>query len=160
MTDGAALVLLAVGAVGSGVVAGVFFAFSTFVMPALRRLPDARGMAAMQSINVTAVTPPFMLALFGTAIVCVAVAVIAIVNWGEDGATAAFVGSVVYVLSVVVVTAVYHVPRNDALARLDADAPSSAPAWARFLREWTGMNHVRTLGALASTICFVVALPS
>ena len=36
---------------GCGLNAGVFFAFSTFVMPALKRLPAAQGIAAMQSIN-------------------------------------------------------------------------------------------------------------
>ena len=49
---------------------GVFFAFSAFVMQALARLPPAQGIAAMQSINVAAVTPPFMVALFGTALAC------------------------------------------------------------------------------------------
>ena len=44
-------------AVGAGVNGGVFFAFSSFVMPALQRLPDAQGIAAMQSVNVTAVRP-------------------------------------------------------------------------------------------------------
>ena len=38
-------------ALGCGLVAGVFFAFSTFVMPALKRLPPAHGIAVMQSIN-------------------------------------------------------------------------------------------------------------
>ena len=65
--DGALLVLAVVTAVGCGLVGGVFFAFSSFVMPALKRLPPADGIAAMQSINVTAVTPLFMAALFGTA---------------------------------------------------------------------------------------------
>jgi uncharacterized membrane protein len=38
-------------ALGSGLVGGVFFAFSTFVMRALARVPAAQGIAAMQSIN-------------------------------------------------------------------------------------------------------------
>jgi uncharacterized membrane protein len=47
----APLVALTVAAaVGCGAVGGVFFAFSGFVMPALRRLPAAQGVAAMQSI--------------------------------------------------------------------------------------------------------------
>ena len=61
-------------ALGCGTVGGVFFAFSTFVMPALRRLPEAQGVAAMQSINITAITPLFMTALFGTAVVCLGLA--------------------------------------------------------------------------------------
>jgi uncharacterized membrane protein len=60
---------------GCGLAAGVFFAFSTFVMPALKRLSPANGVAAMQSINELAVTPAFMTALFGTAVASLALAV-------------------------------------------------------------------------------------
>src|SRR5215208_1714033 len=55
-------------ALGCGLVAGVFFAFSTLVMPALKRLPPAHGIAAMQSINKLAVTAAFMTTPFGTAV--------------------------------------------------------------------------------------------
>lgn len=54
-------------AIGSGVVAGIFFAFSTFVMPALARLPAEQGIAAMQAINVAAPNRWFMGMMFGTA---------------------------------------------------------------------------------------------
>jgi len=37
---------------GSALVGGIFFAFSSFVMKALARVPSAEGIAAMQSINV------------------------------------------------------------------------------------------------------------
>ena len=42
-------------AIGSGLIAGVFFAFSTFVMRALGRRPPTEGMAAMQAINVAVI---------------------------------------------------------------------------------------------------------
>ena len=67
-----------VAAVGAGCNGGVLFAFSAFVMPALQRLPTAQGVAAMQSINVTAVRPPFMLVFGGTALVCLALIVVAL----------------------------------------------------------------------------------
>ena len=72
-------------ALGCGVVAGVFFAFSTFVMSALARLAPAEGIAAMQSINRTAISPLFVVALFGTAIACAGLGVWAILAWGESG---------------------------------------------------------------------------
>ena len=65
-------------AVGCAVNGGVFFAFSSFVMAALRRLAPAQGIAAMQSINVVALTPPLMIPLFGTALACLALIVTAI----------------------------------------------------------------------------------
>jgi hypothetical protein len=48
--------LTVVTALGCGLNAGVFFAFSSFVMKALARLQPAQGIAAMQSINLVAVT--------------------------------------------------------------------------------------------------------
>jgi uncharacterized membrane protein len=65
--DGLLVALTAVTALGCGLNAGVFFAFSSFVMKALARLQPAQGIAAMQSINAVAVNPAFMTALFGTA---------------------------------------------------------------------------------------------
>jgi uncharacterized membrane protein len=44
-------------ALGCGLIAGVFFAFSTFVMKALGSLLPAQGIAAMQSINLAVLNP-------------------------------------------------------------------------------------------------------
>ena len=66
ITDGAPPILTVVNAIGSALVAGVFFAFSAFVMAGLGRAPAEAGTAAMQGINVTAPTAPFMIAFLGT----------------------------------------------------------------------------------------------
>ena len=76
-------------ALGCGLVAGVFFAFSAFVMNALGRLPAAQGISAMQSINVVVINPLFMGAFLGTAAACVLLGIAALVMWHEPGAAAA-----------------------------------------------------------------------
>jgi uncharacterized membrane protein len=43
--------LLWISAIGCGLLAGLYFAFSTFVMTALGRIDQAAGIAAMNSIN-------------------------------------------------------------------------------------------------------------
>ncbi len=50
---------LLLSAVGCGLMAGFFFAFSICVMKALEALPPAQGIAAMQSINVAVINPCF-----------------------------------------------------------------------------------------------------
>jgi uncharacterized membrane protein len=75
------LTLLA--ALGCGVIAGVFFTFSVFVMPGLSRVSPSSGIAAMQSINIAAITPVFMLTLFGTAVLCIVLAISSVVRWSE-----------------------------------------------------------------------------
>jgi uncharacterized membrane protein len=72
-------------ALGSGLVAGFFFAFSICVMRALGRLPPEQGIAAMQSINVVVLNPWFFTAFFGTAAACVVLGIAAILNLARAG---------------------------------------------------------------------------
>lgn len=142
--------LTILGVVGCAAMGGVFFAFSAFVMPALRRLPQQDGLSAMQSINVTAVRPAFMTGLFGTAVVCVVLLFRAATTWGDRHAVLLVVGGAVYLVGVIGLTVAYHVPLNDSLATLDPAAVSSNEQWARYLHDWTAANHVRALaGAVA-----------
>src|SRR3954453_3000242 len=73
-------------ALGCGLIAGVFFAFSTFVMKALARLPADEGMAAMQSINVVVLNPMFLGVFLGTAALCVGALIFSWRHWPESGA--------------------------------------------------------------------------
>lgn len=150
-------VLLAAGIVGCGVVAGVFFAFSGFVMPALGRLPAPQGVAAMQAINLTAVTPPLMIALFGTAAVCLVIAVPAALSWGTPGAALRLLAALLYLIGVVGVTMVCNVPRNNALDALDPQSTQAASYWPTFLLEWTTWNSVRTLASGLAAITLLAA---
>lgn len=139
-------------ALGCGLVAGVFFAFSTFVMNALARLQPKEGIIAMQSINITAINPLFMLALFGTAVACIFLAVSTVLKWHQPGAAYLLIGSLLYLIGTVLVTIAFNVPLNDALAIAKPDSTEGANLWARYLTNWTFWNHVRTIAALAAAL--------
>lgn len=158
MIDGFTLPLVVVTALGCGLMGGAFFAFSSFVMSGLKRLPTEQGIAAMQSINITAVTPAFMTALFATAAGCIAVVIAALVDWRQSVSIYLLVGAGLYLAGVIVMTGVYHVPRNNALAAADPASDEGAELWARYPREWTGWNHVRTFTALAAAAAFTIAI--
>ena len=79
-------------AVGCAVNGGIFFAFSSFVMPALNKLGPEKATSAMNAINVAAVRPTFMTVLFGTAALTVATGVAGVRQ--RDGLLIA--GSAVY----------------------------------------------------------------
>jgi uncharacterized membrane protein len=157
VTDRALDVFTLVCALGAGLVAGAFFAFSTFVMRALARLPTAHGIAAMQTINVTVFHPLFMGALFGTAVLGLVRAGVALAS-GEPGTTCLVTGALVYLVGVVGVTGAFNVPRNAALARADPASGDAARLWADYLVTWTAWNHVRTVAALAAAAAFTWAL--
>jgi uncharacterized membrane protein len=145
-------------ALGCGLVAGAFFAFSTFVMKALSRLPAAEGIRAMQSINVVVINPWFMGALFGTGAACALLAVAAPMTWSQPGAGLRLAGCLVYLVGTVLVTMVFNVPRNNVLASLQPDAVESASVWARYVSGWTAWNTVRTVAALAAAALLTLGL--
>ena len=152
------ITLVVVAALGSGLMGGALFAFSSFVMAGLRQLPNGQGMTAMQSINVTAVTPVFMSGLFGTAALSLAVAGVALTGVEPAVSRWLLAGAGLYLIGVVGMTAGYHVPRNDSLAAVDPTDPKAPDLWKRYLKEWTRWNHVRTAAAMAAATSFIVAL--
>lgn len=64
--------------IASALVAGVFFAFSVFVMRALASMAAARGILAMQRINVTVIHPLFLGVFLGAAPLLAAATVLAL----------------------------------------------------------------------------------
>jgi uncharacterized membrane protein len=144
-------------AVGAALVAGSFFAFSTFVMGALGKIPPAQAIAAMQSINVVVINPWFMTAFVGTAVLCAVVAVASLVGWREPGAAYLLAGAVLYLAGTFGVTMVFNVPRNDALAKLTPSSAEAARFWVDYLSTWTVWNHVRTIAALGAMLSFTMA---
>jgi uncharacterized membrane protein len=145
-------------ALGCGLNAGVFFAFSAFVMKALARLPVQQGIGAMQAINVAAVTFAFMAALFGTAAACGALVVWALLAWDEGFALYLLVGSALYLVGTILLTIAYHVPRNEALARVEPHSAEAESHWRRYLSGWTAWNHVRAAAALVAAAVLTIAL--
>jgi uncharacterized membrane protein len=150
--------LILMTALGCGLVSGVFFAFSTFVMQGLDRLAPDQGIAAMQSINRLAITPLFMTALFATALLCVAAVVWGAVAWDRPQARWMAPAGALYLIGSIGVTIAANVPRNEALAELDPAASSSAARWAAYVSEWTAFNHVRTISALVAAGLLTYAL--
>ncbi len=150
--------LTLISALGCGLIAGVFFAFSAFVMPALARIPPAQGITAMQSINVVALRWPLMAAFFGTAASCALLAVGSLFWSQEHLDSFLFIGGVIYLVGTLLVTALFNVPRNEKLAAVRSDSAEAAELWSRYVAEWTAWNHLRALAALLAAALLTIAL--
>ena len=151
-------VLAFAAAVLSGIMAGIFFAFSNSIMASLAKIPAPSGIAAMQSINIVIVNPLFMLVFLGPAALSVVLLNAAVWGWGDLENAWLFAGSVLYLVGSIVVTGAFNIPRNNALDKLSPDGAESAAYWTRFLSEWTTWNHVRTAACIAAMICFILAV--
>ena len=145
------MAILLITTVGVGLVAGVFFAFSAFVMQGLARAPEPAATSAMPAINETAVTPLFMLALLGTTLLCAALVVVGGLHIDEARWRLAVAGGAVYVVGTFLVTVAANVPLNDRLARGDI-------AWDGYAGPWTAFNHVRAASSLAALVLLLLAL--
>jgi uncharacterized membrane protein len=145
-------------ALGCGVIGGVFFAFSTFVMKALHALPPPQGIAAMKSINVIVLNPLFLGVFLGTAVGCIVLILTSMLAWEKPGATLALSGGILYLVGTFLVTMICNVPHNDALAGLDPVGGASAPVWTEYVRVWTAWNHVRTIAAIVAAVLIMLAL--
>ena len=150
-----ALTLLA--ALGSALMAGTFFAFSNFVMPALGKLPDQQGIAAMQSINQVVLNPIFLTVFTGTAVVAAILALLQLPQLGTLSSTLIILASFCYVVGTFGVTIVFNVPLNNAL---EAASPASAEAaefWRRYLKDWVYWNTVRTVAPAIGLVLLMAA---
>ena len=81
---------------GSGLIAGTFFAFAAFVMTALGRLPAASGISAMQSIIAAIKGPLFLVVFFGTAALAGVLGLAAPLRWSEPGSGYLLLGSLLF----------------------------------------------------------------
>ena len=112
----------------------------------------------MQSINVVVLNRWFMTAFLGTAVACILALTSSLLRWHAPGSAYLFSGGLLYLVGTLLVTIVFNVPRNDALAALARSDPNGASLWADYVAGWTAWNHVRTAAALAAAASFSIAL--
>ncbi len=147
-----------VALLGSALVGGIFFAFSSFVMKALARVPSAEGIGAMQSINVVVINPSFLAAYIGTAVLSLGAGALAWAGWGRPFAAFFLGGALFYLVGTFLVTALGNIPLNDQLAAVSTRDAAAHDVWERYLSRWTMWNHVRTAAAMVAALLYSLGL--
>lgn len=142
----------------SALVAGVFFAFSSFVMKALARVPSAEGIAAMQSINVVVINPSFLGVFMGAAVLSLGMVVLAWQNWENPSAPFLLAGAMLYLVGTFLITMIGNVPLNNQLAEISAADNATADFWEYYLDRWTKLNTVRTAAAIMAALTFTLGV--
>ena len=143
---------------GAGLVTGLLFSFSNFVMRALADLPSDKGMFAMQRINETIINPIFLMLFLGTPILCVVIAVNSGLKINEPGSLFLLVGALAYLIGPFGITVLFNVPLNNLLAR--AEVSESDEIWPMYQKKWQWWNHIRTYIGVASVVFMAMGLGS
>ncbi|MEM7248173.1 MAG: anthrone oxygenase family protein [Acidobacteriota bacterium] len=138
-------------AVGSGLVAGLCFAFASFIMRAFDRLGATRAILAMQAINTRILESSAMTSWFGTGLLGVAATVLA------DDRALVLASTALYAVGAFLITARGNVPLNEELDTVDPDGPDAEKAWRRYRERWGRWNALRTLACTLASAGFALA---
>ncbi|MCH6257476.1 DUF1772 domain-containing protein [Puniceicoccaceae bacterium K14] len=153
------ILIVAVSAVlGSALVGGIFYAFSTFVMKALGCLPFQEGIRAMQSINIVVINPAFLGVFMGTAVASLVLASVSLTPLVESNSYWFLIGGLCYIVGTFGVTGIFNVPLNNQLASVSQSVAEGEVRWSHYLERWTFWNHIRTTASMASALLILVGL--
>jgi uncharacterized membrane protein len=156
--DAVILLPLSAGAIGAALLAGVFFTFSAFVMPALAKLEPAQGAAAMRSINRTVLRSAFMPLFLGTALISALLLVAGLPSGRLAAPWTVAAGALAVLVGSFLCTLVFNVPLNRELEAAQGPGTAVEATWARYLRSWTGWNHLRCGASALASLLYLLAI--
>lgn len=158
MADSLITALLWVGAIGCGIMAGVYFTFSAFVMASLGKIAPEAGISAMQSINDVILRSAFMPLFFGTSLLAAGAIAFALMNWDRPEAGYLLAAGAIYVVGMFLCTVIFNVPLNNQLKAVDPGSAQGAEIWGMYLQVWTRWNHLRTVASTGACAFFFAAI--
>jgi len=151
-------ILLWTAAVSSGLIAGVYFAFSGFIMQSFSKLNITQSIAAMNSINKVILRSLFMPLFFGSTIASVLLIIFSLIHWSEAGSLIALVAGATYFFGMFVCTVMFNVPLNNSLAGIDHTSTNAPQIWSHYLKTWTNWNHLRMICSIVTCILCIWVL--
>lgn len=137
----------------TGLMAGMYCAFSVFIMAAFKTIPDTSAVIAMNAINKVIVKSAFIPVFFGSSLLAIALVFLALDD--ERAGLILFAGGV-YILGMLLCTVLFNVPLNNRL--LGASFDNQAAVWRNYVIQWTRWNHVRSISSLLAFVLYVLAL--
>ncbi|MEM7494334.1 MAG: anthrone oxygenase family protein [Pseudomonadota bacterium] len=144
-------------ALWSAVIGGVFSAFSEFVMAGLLRTAPHGGIEAMQHINRTVIKTQFVAGILSIALFSVLFALYSMTVFKGAALMTLLLAPIVYLPTVFFMTIFGNVPMNNKLEGLDHTSAESEAYWVKYGRDWTRLNHVRSLGSVLTAGLYVIA---
>ena len=150
--------LLTIAAIGAGLMAGVYFAFSDFIMRALNRLDAANAVDAMNAINEVILRSWFMSLFFGTTLLYLLLAVLALFDWSDPNAPLLLTAGLTYFWGMFLCTVFFNVPLNNRLVKAKKGGIDKFQLWSHYYKYWTRWNHLRAANSLVACVLSIYLL--
>ena len=158
MVDSLIALTLIIASLGAGLMAGVYFAFSAFIMQSFDRLGAVQAADAMNTINKVILRSWFMPLFFGSSLLYAALAGYAVFDTGLAGRWLLFAAGTIYVVGMFFCTALFNVPLNNRLAAAEHDI--KVETWKHYFVDWTRWNHLRAVCSLVTNAISILYLVS
>jgi uncharacterized membrane protein len=144
----------------TGGVTGVFFAFSTAVMPGLDATKASSAIAAFQSINQKIMNPVFLGHFAGAPLAGLATGGALLLLGQRWAAVLFFAAAGIYLLGAFLPTMIVNVPMNEALdaTEIPADPGEAARIWTEHSARWTTWNTLRNVASVISLLVMALGL--
>ncbi|WP_305967728.1 MULTISPECIES: DUF1772 domain-containing protein [unclassified Mameliella] len=153
------LALLQGAILAYALLAGVFLAFSDFIMRSLSRTSGSGGVEAMQVINREVFRWVFMILFMGMAPVSLLLSGFAVLSLDTPADRLILLAGLVYLVGCFGVTVIRNVPMNERLAAMDPTGATAQEYWTgTYLTRWTFWNTVRTIACALSSVLLMTAL--
>ena len=150
--------LLTFAVIGAGLMAGVYFAFSAFIMQSFNRLDPAEAINAMNAINKVILRSWFMPLFFGSSLLYLFLAALALLNSGDPDAPLLLAAGLTYFSGMFLCTVFFNVPLNNRLANAKEAHTSETQLWSHYHKHWTRWNHLRTASSLVACVLSITLL--
>lgn len=151
--------VFAIATLSTGLIAGLFYAYSCSVNPGLGRLTDVEYLKAMQSINRVILNPVFYMTFMGTLLL---LPLSAWLSYHQEPAIRFWyflAAAIVYIVGVFGVTIGGNVPLNEALDKFNlagASVEQLAQYRLQFEAKWNMFHTVRTIANIVSALLAIL----
>ncbi|MCG8316984.1 MAG: DUF1772 domain-containing protein [Pseudomonadales bacterium] len=142
----------------TGLMAGIYFAFSIFIMKALNQLPALQAAQAMNRINEVIVNTAFLPVFFATTLWYAGLILWSLADWQTGHSILVITAALIYIAGMFVVTAFGNVPLNNRLNERAHSDSRLSDYWHVYRRAWTPLNHLRTLSCMVSCTVLTLAI--
>jgi len=141
----------------SGLIAGLFYAWSISVTPGLAKIEDENYLQAFQKMNRAIINPIFLMCFMGLAIL---LPLLSYFSYNSIDFVYVITASILYLVGVMAVTFLGNIPLNNKLESLKIESMTDEQMSTfreRFESKWNTLNYVRTISSSLSFIFMIIA---
>lgn len=153
-------IILIITTVFSGLMAGLFYAWSISVTPGLAKINDGSYLLAFQSMNRAIISPLFAVVFFGLVILLPVLSYLSFQTSISNQFWYIIFATILYFIGIIGVTIGGNVPLNNALEALQIESMTLEQMEEfrkGFENKWNRLNHIRTISSFLTFLMLVIA---